>query len=169
MVTTREPKTYNEFCFEIMNFYPNIWRDSGKIMKRKHWMPINTRTGVKIEIFKFDPIGPQNRTVINKKFDDLQNKTKGNGPMVPYNTVISFSLFGNISFPGQSANTTGENICFIVHWTRLVNDFDIEFKWKFWPPCLPAIQKFVGYKIFQVFMVGIYLYGLFNIFQFRLP
>ena len=35
----------------------------------------------------------------------------------------------------------GENICFV---TRFVNDFEIEFKQKFWPPCLPTIQKFIG-------------------------
>ena len=34
---------------------------------------------------------------------------------------------------------------------------------------MPAIQKLAGHKIFQVFMVFDYLYGFFNIFQFRSP
>ena len=65
-------------------------------------MPINTKPEVKIKIFKMYLIGPKNRAVINKKFDDLHEKNKMewiNGP-IQYGYPL-FMVWNPIYFPGK--------------------------------------------------------------------
>ena len=59
--------------FNVMNSYPSIWRDSGKTINvpEKQWLPINTKTCAKIDAVKMYPVGPQNRILIDKNFDEL--------------------------------------------------------------------------------------------------
>ena len=55
-----------------MKFYFNIWRDSEKVIKvpQDQWIFIDTKIKTKADATKIYLIGFQNRTIINKKFDD---------------------------------------------------------------------------------------------------
>ena len=72
-----------------------------------------------------------------------------------FSTLFAFEIEGY--FFKNVPKTRGENICFIVHWTKPVNNFDTEFKQK---SCLPAVQKLIKYEIFKILWSVITCTGL---------
>ena len=88
-------ETVQKKFIAVVNSYPNIWRDSGSVVDvpKNQWMPINTKTGTNFETFKIYPVGPQNREIINKKFNDLHQQKKCNGRKTSFHSVIPYSLF----------------------------------------------------------------------------
>ena len=62
----------------MVNVYLNVWLDSGRVIKipQDQWTPIDTKTRTKANATKVYPVGPQDRTIIDKEFDELNRQRK---------------------------------------------------------------------------------------------
>ena len=66
------------------------------------WMFIDTKTGTKTNVIKVYPIGPQNRIIIDKKFDELyrQKKMQWTKIFTKYGYPV-FVIWRTVHFPGK--------------------------------------------------------------------
>ena len=88
----------------VVNFYFHFWRDSEKVIKmpQNQWMAINTKPGVKINAARMYSVGFQDRTVIDKKFDEFhrQNKMQWTKSPTKYEYPV-FVIWRTVHFPGK--------------------------------------------------------------------
>ena len=97
-------ETVQKKITKAINSYPNIWRDSGSVVDvpKKQWMPINTKAGTKIEAFKVYPVGPQDREIIDRKFNDLHQQKKMQWTENPIQFgYLVFVVWKTVHLPGK--------------------------------------------------------------------
>ena len=72
-------------------------------MPQDQWMAINTKTGVKIDAARMYPVGFQNRTVIDKEFDEFhrQNKMQWTKSPTKYGYPV-FVIWRTVHLPGKT-------------------------------------------------------------------
>ena len=62
----------------IATDYPNIWKDIGETVKvpESEWMSIDTLPNAKPNASKVYPLGPEDREVVDKEFDEMHRRGK---------------------------------------------------------------------------------------------